>query len=108
MMSQLFLFKLQCQSLIEELLASHSTDLQQRAYELQSVIGLDAQAVEAILPHDASCEDIEVIVNFGIFSFHFQITAVFTMPIYNTLHTFNVVTVKTLRSLLIFAYSYVI
>jgi hypothetical protein len=90
--------------LIEELLASHSTDLQQRAYELQAVIGLDARAVEAILPHDASCEDIEVIINFGIFLCHFQITDVFTMSIYNTLHTFNVVIVKTLRSLLIFAY----
>ncbi|KAL2901088.1 AP-4 complex subunit epsilon [Bienertia sinuspersici] len=50
----------ECQSLIEELSASHSTDLQQRAYELQAVIGLDSQAVESILPFDASCEDIEV------------------------------------------------
>ncbi|MBA0853990.1 hypothetical protein Goshw_024680, partial [Gossypium schwendimanii] len=31
-----------------------------RAYELQAVIGLDAHAVESILPSDASCEDIEV------------------------------------------------
>lgn len=50
----------ECQSLIEELSASHSTDLQQRAYELQAVVGLDSQAVESILPFDASCEDIEV------------------------------------------------
>ncbi|KAE8657199.1 AP-4 complex subunit epsilon [Hibiscus syriacus] len=50
----------ECQSLMEELLASHSTDLQQRAYELQGVIGLDAHAVEFIMPSDASCEDIEV------------------------------------------------
>ncbi|CAL0331637.1 unnamed protein product [Lupinus luteus] len=50
----------ECQSLIEELLASHSTDLQQRAYELQALIGLDAQIVETIMPPDASCEDIEV------------------------------------------------
>lgn len=50
----------ECQSLLEELSASHSTDLQQRAYELQAVIGLDSQAVESILPFDASCEDIEV------------------------------------------------
>ncbi|OMO93679.1 hypothetical protein COLO4_16747 [Corchorus olitorius] len=50
----------ECQSLIEELLASHSTDLQQRAYELQAVIGLEARAVECIMPSDASCEDIEV------------------------------------------------
>ncbi|XWS49371.1 hypothetical protein CRYUN_Cryun13aG0157900 [Craigia yunnanensis] len=50
----------ECQSLMEELLASHSTDLQQRAYELQTVISLDAHAVECIMPSDASCEDIEV------------------------------------------------
>ncbi|CAL5350789.1 unnamed protein product [Camellia sinensis] len=49
----------ECQSLIEELSASHSTDLQQRAYELQAVISLDAHAVESIMPLDASCEDIE-------------------------------------------------
>jgi len=54
---------MQCLSFIEELLASHSTDLQQRAYELQALIGLDAQAVETIMPQDASGEDIEVIVN---------------------------------------------
>lgn len=67
--------------MVEELLASHSTDLQQRAYELQAVIGLDARAVEAILPHDASCEDIEVIVDFSILS-HFKINEAFTMLIY--------------------------
>ncbi|CAL5435920.1 unnamed protein product [Camellia sinensis] len=50
----------ECQSLIEELSASHSTDLQQRAYELQAVISLDAHAVESIMPLDASCEDIEI------------------------------------------------
>lgn len=50
----------ECQSLIDELSASHSTDLQQRAYELQAVLGLDAHAVESIMPSDASCEDIEV------------------------------------------------
>ncbi|XP_077229897.1 AP-4 complex subunit epsilon-like isoform X2 [Tasmannia lanceolata] len=50
----------ECQSLIDELSASHSTDLQQRAYELQAVLGLDAPAVESIMPSDASCEDIEV------------------------------------------------
>ncbi|KAG5099666.1 hypothetical protein JHK82_044718 [Glycine max] len=49
----------ECLSFIEELLASHSTDLQQRAYELQALIGLDARAVETIMPQDASCEDIE-------------------------------------------------
>ncbi|GFZ16296.1 adaptin family protein [Actinidia rufa] len=50
----------ECQSLIEELSASHSTDLQQRAYELQAVISVDARAVESIMPLDASCEDIEI------------------------------------------------
>ncbi|KAM7276656.1 hypothetical protein ACFE04_018522 [Oxalis oulophora] len=50
----------ECESLIEGLLASHSTDLQQRAYELQAVIGLDARAVESLIPTDASCEDIEI------------------------------------------------
>ncbi|KHG23512.1 hypothetical protein F383_04635 [Gossypium arboreum] len=50
----------ECHSLMEEFLASHSTDLQHRAYELQAVIGLDAHAVESIMPSDASCEDIEV------------------------------------------------
>lgn len=53
---------MQCQSLIEELSASHSTDLQQRAYELEAVVGLDSHAVESILPFDASCEDLEVIL----------------------------------------------
>ncbi|KAL5550092.1 hypothetical protein UlMin_000268 [Ulmus minor] len=50
----------ECQSLVEELSASHSTDLQQRAYELQAVIGLDAHAVGSIMPLDASREDIEI------------------------------------------------
>jgi len=63
----------QCQALIEELLASHSTDLQQRAYELQAVIALDPQSVESVLPFDASCEDIEVIslLNLGTTSLPF-------------------------------------
>ncbi|KAL0906581.1 hypothetical protein M5K25_025085 [Dendrobium thyrsiflorum] len=50
----------ECQSLIEELQASHSTDLQQRAYELQALLGLDSHAVQHVMPLDASCEDIEV------------------------------------------------
>ncbi|KAK6930683.1 Clathrin/coatomer adaptor, adaptin-like, N-terminal [Dillenia turbinata] len=50
----------ECQSLVEELSASHSTDLQQRAYELQTVIGIDANAAKNILPADASCEEIEI------------------------------------------------
>ncbi|KAL3498045.1 hypothetical protein ACH5RR_040777 [Cinchona calisaya] len=50
----------ECQSFVEELLASHSTDLQQRAYELQAILGLDAHAATSIMPMDASCEDIEI------------------------------------------------
>lgn len=50
----------ECRSLIEQLSASHSSDLQQRTYELQAVLGLDSQSIEIILPFDASCEDIEV------------------------------------------------
>ncbi|KAK7250707.1 hypothetical protein RIF29_33313 [Crotalaria pallida] len=62
----------ECQSLVEELLASHSTDLQQRAYELQALIGLDARAVETILPLDASCEDIEVDKNLSFLNGYVQ------------------------------------
>ncbi|PIA35948.1 hypothetical protein AQUCO_03400085v1 [Aquilegia coerulea] len=62
----------ECQSLIDELSASHSTDLQQRAYELQAVLGLDAQAVERIMPLDASCEDIEVDINLSFLSAYVQ------------------------------------
>ncbi|PWZ30268.1 AP-4 complex subunit epsilon [Zea mays] len=50
----------ECQTLVDELSASHSTDLQQRAYELQALLGLDKTAVESVMPADASCEDIEV------------------------------------------------
>ncbi|KAK7406999.1 hypothetical protein VNO78_08637 [Psophocarpus tetragonolobus] len=62
----------ECQSLIEELLASHSTDLQQRAYELQALTRLDAQAIETIMPHDASCEDIEVDKNLSFLNGYVQ------------------------------------
>ncbi|KDP28329.1 hypothetical protein JCGZ_14100 [Jatropha curcas] len=62
----------ECQSLIEELSASHSTDLQQRAYELQAVIGLDAHAVECIMPPDASCEDIEIDKNLSFLNGYVQ------------------------------------
>ncbi|MCO5598506.1 hypothetical protein L7F22_052603 [Adiantum nelumboides] len=51
---------LQCQAFVDELSASHSTDLQQRAYELQALLAFDSIVVSAILPVDASCEDIEV------------------------------------------------
>lgn len=50
----------ECHSLIDELSASHSTDLQQRAYELQALLGLEADTVGCVMPLDASCEDIEV------------------------------------------------
>ncbi|KAI7989457.1 AP-4 complex subunit epsilon [Camellia lanceoleosa] len=62
----------ECQSLIEELSASHSTDLQQRAYELQAVISLDANAVESIMPLDASCEDIEIDKSLSFLSSYVQ------------------------------------
>ncbi|KAK1549249.1 hypothetical protein Q3G72_007196 [Acer saccharum] len=62
----------ECQSLIEELSASHSTDLQQCAYELQAVIGLDARAVEIIMPSDASCEDIEIDKNLSFLDGYVQ------------------------------------
>ncbi|KAL5743199.1 hypothetical protein ACOSP7_029931 [Xanthoceras sorbifolium] len=62
----------ECQSLIEELSASHSTDLQQRAYELQAVTGLDARAVEIIMPSDASCEDIEIDKNLSFLDGYVQ------------------------------------
>eukprot|EP00897_Mesotaenium_endlicherianum_P006964 jgi/Mesen1/6296/ME000325S05437 len=47
-------------ALVDELCASPSTDLQQRAYELLSLLGLSPDTVAAVLPPDASCEDIEV------------------------------------------------
>ncbi|CAN0880929.1 AP-4 complex subunit epsilon [Linum grandiflorum] len=50
----------ECETLIEELSASHSSDLQQRAYELQALITLDAHATENIMPSDASCREIEI------------------------------------------------
>ncbi|KAK4435595.1 AP-4 complex subunit epsilon [Sesamum alatum] len=50
----------ECQSLIEEMLASHSTDLQQRAYELQAILNLDSHAVKKIMPMDSTCDDIEI------------------------------------------------
>uniref|UniRef100_A0A2P2MR77 Clathrin/coatomer adaptor adaptin-like N-terminal domain-containing protein n=1 Tax=Rhizophora mucronata TaxID=61149 RepID=A0A2P2MR77_RHIMU len=62
----------ECQSLIEELSASHSTDLQQRVYELQAVVGLDAQTVKCIMPPDASCEDIEIDKNLSFLNGYVQ------------------------------------
>lgn len=57
---------MQCQTLVDELSASHSTDLQQRAYELQALLGLDKHAVESVMPADASCEDIEVLLYYPL------------------------------------------
>ncbi|KAI4370805.1 hypothetical protein MLD38_019114 [Melastoma candidum] len=62
----------ECQSLIEELSASHSTELQQRAYELQSLVSLDRRAVESVMPSDASCEDIEVDKELSFLDKHIQ------------------------------------
>lgn len=45
---------------VDALCLSRSTDLQQRAYELQALLGLSADTLAAALPEDASCEDIEV------------------------------------------------
>ncbi|KAI5077093.1 hypothetical protein GOP47_0006917 [Adiantum capillus-veneris] len=50
----------ECQAFVDELSASHSTDLQQRAYELQALLAFDSNVVSTILPFHASCEDIEV------------------------------------------------
>nr|CAB3479229.1 unnamed protein product [Digitaria exilis] len=62
----------ECQTLLDELSASHSTDLQQRAYELQALLGLDKHAVESVMPADASCEDIEVDRNLSFLNNYVQ------------------------------------
>ncbi|CAL4972480.1 unnamed protein product [Urochloa decumbens] len=62
----------ECQTLVDELSASHSTDLQQRAYELQALLGLDKHAVESVMPADASCEDIEVDRNLSFLNSYVQ------------------------------------
>ncbi|KAF8755729.1 hypothetical protein HU200_011197 [Digitaria exilis] len=62
----------ECQTLLDELSASHSTDLQQRAYELQALLGLDKHAVESVMPADASCEDIEVDRNLSFLNSYVQ------------------------------------
>ncbi|KAG6684273.1 hypothetical protein I3842_12G054100 [Carya illinoinensis] len=48
------------------------SDLQQRAYELQAVICLDAHAVENIIPSDASCEDVEIDKNLSFLNSYVQ------------------------------------
>eukprot|EP00252_Welwitschia_mirabilis_P018924 TRINITY_DN4243_c0_g2_i1.p1 TRINITY_DN4243_c0_g2~~TRINITY_DN4243_c0_g2_i1.p1 ORF type:complete len:923 (+),score=193.52 TRINITY_DN4243_c0_g2_i1:295-2769(+) len=62
----------ECQSLIDELSASHSTDLQQRVYELQALLGLGAETVENVMPLDASCEDIELDQNLSFLNDYVQ------------------------------------
>ncbi|XP_024390606.1 AP-4 complex subunit epsilon [Physcomitrium patens] len=49
----------ECRSFVDDLLASHSTDLQQRAYELQVFFGLGADLVRKVLPVNGSGEEIE-------------------------------------------------
>ncbi|KAK1591873.1 hypothetical protein Q3G72_015057 [Acer saccharum] len=57
-----------------EIAAGRKVDMltEQRAYELQAVIGLDARAVEIIMPSDASCEDIEVDKNLSFLNGYVQ------------------------------------
>lgn len=40
--------------------SSRNADLQQRALEIQALLSCDAATRAAALPHDASCEDLEV------------------------------------------------
>ncbi|EPS59762.1 hypothetical protein M569_15042, partial [Genlisea aurea] len=62
----------ECQSLIEATLASHSTDLQQRAYELQAVLTLNAAAVKNILTTDSTHDDVEVDRDLSFLNGHVQ------------------------------------
>ncbi|XP_073028314.1 AP-4 complex subunit epsilon-like [Primulina eburnea] len=62
----------ECQSLIEEMLVSNSTDLQQRGYELQEITGLDAHALVNILPMDSTCEEIEIDRNLSFLDAYVQ------------------------------------
>ncbi|GER57640.1 AP-1 complex subunit gamma-2 [Striga asiatica] len=62
----------ECQSLIEEMLASHSTDLQQRAYELQAILSLDVHAVAKIMPRDSTCDDVEIDKNLSFLDAYIQ------------------------------------
>ncbi|GJP56805.1 hypothetical protein CLOM_g15852 [Closterium sp. NIES-68] len=45
---------------VEDMLAAHCTDLQQRAYELHALVALSPDTLAAVLPVDGSCEDIEM------------------------------------------------
>lgn len=53
---------MQCRAFVEDLLASHSTDLQQRAYELQSFLSLSQEIVQKAMPFNASGKEIEVYI----------------------------------------------
>lgn len=57
-----WLMEMQCRAFVEDLLASHSTDLQQRAYELQSFLSLSQEIVQKVMPFNASGEEIEVYI----------------------------------------------
>ncbi|KAG0630461.1 hypothetical protein M758_1G179700 [Ceratodon purpureus] len=50
----------ECRSFMDDLLASHSTDLQQRAYELQVFLGLGPDIVQKVLHVNGSGEEIEI------------------------------------------------
>lgn len=62
----------ECQTFIDELSASHSSDLQQRAYEFQALLAFNSDIVSAVLPIDASCEDIEVDKNLPFLNSYVQ------------------------------------
>ncbi|CAI5488824.1 unnamed protein product [Closterium sp. Naga37s-1] len=50
----------EARALVEEMVAAHSTDVQHRAYQLQALLALRPDTLAAVLPVDASCEDIEI------------------------------------------------
>ena len=50
----------QVHAFVEDMCASHSTDLQQRAYELKALLQLPPAMLAGVLPLDGSCEDVEV------------------------------------------------
>lgn len=60
-----FVLELQCRSFMDDLLTSHSTDLQQRAYELQVFLGLSPNVVQKVLPVNGSGEEVEVCALFA-------------------------------------------
>ncbi|KAL8521481.1 hypothetical protein ACS0TY_011846 [Phlomoides rotata] len=62
----------ECQSLIDEMLASHSTDLQQRTYELRAILNLDARCLREIMPMDSTCEEVEIDKNLSFLDGYIQ------------------------------------